>query len=372
MSAWVNAMTALPSANGPVQYDPPTIKYNDEETDHDSTDSDGAQLPQPQPQPQVEWYRPPKPDANTFKTQEAFLESLEPMNIEDVGEGNRKCPICWKPFGEAPDPGFDNSEVPVQLRCKHIFGYKCLNSVFAVRKSYSITLQPLQFSPGTMGSLLGEMLLKCHQVYIAKSRSEAEMFENLLEIQGHHPGEQSYFGVHWSALIDVVLSQDSDLLNITFMENAVIMDHYTKKPLNDVAKLGSTSPQYLNGSSPLQYGHGTGMSSMSSTLGSPPTLQSKTLNFGSHLPGAPQASHPDSWQVALANETNLDKLTALQKKFNDTKNPKVGKLFEQKVDALKMQADREEQLKQRAQSMRGTYISSAESASWGFVFTWPK
>jgi hypothetical protein len=57
-------------------------------------------------------YAPPQPDADTFATQQAFLDYLIPVPIESVDEGSKKCPICWKPYGEAADPGFDNSEQP--------------------------------------------------------------------------------------------------------------------------------------------------------------------------------------------------------------------------------------------------------------------
>jgi hypothetical protein len=405
MSAPVSAAPALPSADDPVQQDWSPVEHEMAEvndTDNDSTDSSDAQLPQPQSQAYVKRYSPPKADANTFETQEAFLESLEPMKIEDVEEDNRKCPICWKLFGEDPDPGFDNSEVPVQLRCKHIFGDKCLNSVFAVRKGCGITLQPLQFSPGRKGCLLGEMLLRYHQQHGSNFRSEVEMFENLLQHQRHHSGEQRYFDVYWAGIIHMILHQHPNLLNITFMENAVIMDHYVKNPPKNTVKPEPIPPQYLNGPYPPQNIYGTGMSlTLAGTPSYPVTHISSTVqphttpsgashqaalqsnihthhnasslppSFGYNLP--PQTPHPESWHVALANETNLDKLTALQKQFSHTKNAAVGTLFGQKVNALKLQAAKEEQFRKEEQIVRGTYISSyVDSEGGGFVATCPR
>ncbi|CAN9214198.1 unnamed protein product [Alternaria alternata] len=100
-------------------------------------------------------YAPPQPDADTFATQQAFLDYLMPVPIESVDEDSKKCPICWKPYGEAADPGYDNSEQPVRLKCRHTFGNKCMLTTFAVPGTSTITLEPLAFGPGSRGYQLG-------------------------------------------------------------------------------------------------------------------------------------------------------------------------------------------------------------------------
>lgn len=81
-----------------------------------------------------------------------------PVPIESVEEDSKKCPICWKPYGEAADPGFDNSEQPVGLKCGHMFGNKCMLTAFAVPGTSTITLEPLAFVPGSRGYQLGQRL----------------------------------------------------------------------------------------------------------------------------------------------------------------------------------------------------------------------
>ena len=103
-------------------------------------------------------YAPPQPDADTFATQQAFLDNLMPVPIESVEEDSKKCPVCWKPYGEAADPGFDNSEQPVRLKCRHTFGNKCMLATFAVPGTLIVTLEPLAFGPGSRGYELGQRL----------------------------------------------------------------------------------------------------------------------------------------------------------------------------------------------------------------------
>ncbi|CAN9343007.1 unnamed protein product [Alternaria alternata] len=112
-------------------------------------------------------YAPPQPDADTFATQQAFLDYLMPVPIESVDEDSKKCPICWKPYGEAADPGYDNSEQPVRLKCRHTFGNKCMLTTFAVPGTSTITLEPLAFGPGSRGYQLGQRL----HSYLRESRA---------------------------------------------------------------------------------------------------------------------------------------------------------------------------------------------------------
>ena len=90
-----------------------------------------------------------------------------PVPIESVDEDSKKCPICWKPYGEAADPGFDNSEQPVRLECRHTFGNKCMLATFAIPGTSIITLEPLAFGPGSRGYQLGQRL----HSYLRESRA---------------------------------------------------------------------------------------------------------------------------------------------------------------------------------------------------------
>ncbi|KAL1796166.1 hypothetical protein ACET3X_004706 [Alternaria dauci] len=108
--------------------------------------------------PQKAHYVPPRPDADTFADQQAFLDSLASISIDSVGEDSKKCPTCWKPYGEEADPGYDNSEQPVRLKCRHVFGDKCLRDTFGLPTTSTVTLEPLAFGPGSRGRQLGQRL----------------------------------------------------------------------------------------------------------------------------------------------------------------------------------------------------------------------
>lgn len=98
-------------------------------------------------------YTPPMPDENTFDTQEEFVKSLVPVPISSIPEVDRKCPHCWKRFGET-DPGYDNAEDPVKFRCGHAFGEKCMKEVFRLPIPVKVELHPLSFGSGSRGAKL--------------------------------------------------------------------------------------------------------------------------------------------------------------------------------------------------------------------------
>jgi hypothetical protein len=102
-------------------------------------------------------YRGPRADKDTFETQEEFLNSLETIPIESVE--HRRCPHCWKDYGES-DPGFDNAEAPVKLRCSHVFGEKCLRDLFGLPERVKVDMVPLSYAPGSNGADLGQRLSK--------------------------------------------------------------------------------------------------------------------------------------------------------------------------------------------------------------------
>ncbi|KAF2681221.1 hypothetical protein K458DRAFT_256135, partial [Lentithecium fluviatile CBS 122367] len=92
----------------------------------------------------------PQPDTNTFETQEEFLASLEPVPIETVDADHRRCPHCWKYYGES-DPDLDNAEVPVRLRCNHVLGDKCLQDLFGLPQPVRVNFKELSYEPGSKG-----------------------------------------------------------------------------------------------------------------------------------------------------------------------------------------------------------------------------
>ncbi|KAF2702750.1 hypothetical protein K504DRAFT_363199, partial [Pleomassaria siparia CBS 279.74] len=102
-------------------------------------------------------YSPPRPDADTFDSQEEFVNSLVSIPIAEVEEYNRKCPHCWKRYGES-DQGADNAENPVKFRCGHVFGEKCMKDVFRLPTAVKVDLCPISFESGSRGADLGARL----------------------------------------------------------------------------------------------------------------------------------------------------------------------------------------------------------------------
>jgi hypothetical protein len=182
-------------------------------------------------------YTPPQPDANTFATQEAFLESLAPVAMDSIDKNSARCPSCWKPYGEAADPGFDNSELPVRLRCNHVFGDKCLRATFALPGTASITLRPLAFSPGSRGRVLGQRL----HSYAQKQSSIGDegnvgVFTNMLAAE--REGLIASLGQLWYSIIKELRSRvlgGPAFHKVTLLDNAMILDR-------DIAKTDIPQP----------------------------------------------------------------------------------------------------------------------------------
>lgn len=328
-----------------------------------------AQL-QPQPQPKSKRYTPPKADANTFATQQAFLDSLQPMSIEEVDLDKRKCPICWKCFGEEPDPGFDNSELPVKLRCHHVFGHKCLADIFGIPASTHLKLQPLQYTPGKKGHLLGQKLAAYHTLHGAKFRNEFETFEHMLNTPHREKGPQ-VFGMYWWPIVLQILHSHRGLSQITLMENAVILDyepltankhqHTQSDPAIVSQHLSAASSSFeqtlldaadgydLHMESIAQNGNTTFMtwssSSSASSQPAPASAWGPTESFH------PVQADKTTWEEALTGETNLDKLKALQKQKENAVQSETAAA--QKLKALKAQAALEEARKQEVERAQG-------------------
>lgn len=333
-----------------------------------------------QPQPKSKRYTPPKADANTFPTQQAFLDSLHPMPLEEVDVDKRKCPICWKLFGEPPDPGFDNSEMPVELRCHHVFGHKCLADIFGIPASTSLQLQPLQYSLGKRGYLLGQKLAAYHTLHAAKFHDEFETFEHMLKNMRFERGPQELTSYWWVVLTQIIHSHRG-LGRITLMENAVILDYapVTAKTHQQTQPDPGIPPQFLPPASSLQQtllgtadsmsvqmdgvGHDGDMalmtwSSSSSTSSQPTPAQSYAHLSSIQSPGTTNdlvlidTGNSTTWEEALTGETNLDKLKALQKQKENAEQSQI--VAAQKLKELKAQkAAMEEARKQEAQRAHG-------------------
>jgi hypothetical protein len=176
-------------------------------------------------------YLPPQPDARTFQTQQEFLDSLTPIAIGSVDPNNRKCPICWKPFGEAADPGFDNTEEPVRLRCDHVFGNKCLIHTYALPGTSAVEIRPLTFSPKSRGTALGQKLHVYAEGYNVDSTSttKTEIFSKMVEESYRPEKGAQVFGDHWWPVIRQLQSGTHDLGGITLLDNAIILDRKRTK-----------------------------------------------------------------------------------------------------------------------------------------------
>ncbi|KAH3972243.1 hypothetical protein HBH61_001420 [Parastagonospora nodorum] len=173
---------------------------NNKKSEAFAIDHDSAYIAQPQPASRR--YSAPKADRDTFDSQQAFLDSLQPIEIEDVGEDEQKCPLCWKQFGEGPDPGHDNFERPVRLRCNHVYGDRCLADLFRLPETSRVKLHPLRFFPGDKGHLLGQILCNYRQSLGAKFRirNDVELFEKFLtsiEIPTGPPKPEDY----WNSIL---------------------------------------------------------------------------------------------------------------------------------------------------------------------------
>ncbi|KAF1828855.1 hypothetical protein BDW02DRAFT_651777 [Decorospora gaudefroyi] len=190
-------------------------------------------------------YVAPQPDKHTFATQQTFLESLTPIPVESVNEANRKCPICWKPYGEAPDPGFDNSEAPVKLQCDHVFGDKCLRHTFAIAGTSTIAIRPLTFCPNSRGVLLGEKLIGYALLNKQHHQNDVEMFSNMLE-ESYRPEQGStHFGDYWWPVIQQLQRGTHNMSGITLLDNAIILDRKPRKvPRTAVKEMPNLPPGY--------------------------------------------------------------------------------------------------------------------------------
>lgn len=335
---------------------PPKVTHDKDEVDDvcECDSCNGLQSPPPppssaNPKKKTKRYVPPQPDVNTFPSQEAFLESLSPIAIEQVDANSLKCPLCWKLYGEAPDPGFDNTEAPVALRCHHVFGDKCLKNTFGTPENSRTSLRPLLVTDAR-GKALGERL---HAFATSAHGEETEnytrVFSKMMEDSYAPRQGEELFGKYWWPIIRHLQQVGRNMYNVTFLNNAIIMDYPPMKlqkhtPVYNAIQAGSLTPTSTDMNQPLTQAiqsSGSAQASLSTptpyytvvTLDILPSMvapaQAVPLpSFGQFVAAAGPSG---TWEEALAEETNLDKLTALQKQAQTAYN---GSSKAQKSQAL--------------------------------------
>jgi hypothetical protein len=408
----MDAMSEIDAASVPSPAGEHTDS-NSTQTDDDMTDAEEQEEhhtpPQTQPQPfyvppmqsKGKRYIPPKPDANTFATQQEFLDSLQPIELEQVDEDKRKCPVCWKKFGEDPDPGFDNSELPVRLKCNHLFGHKCLSSLFRLPETARISLEPFSVFPGTRGYLLGEKLLSYRQKHGSDRRDDVEVFQDMIKDSAHRKAGLEIFGQYWLPIIvDIMHTTGSygEMSGITFMENAVMLDfnipkhpgtfgdefHHLLSDSENDPQFGDPILDYAEGPWPMTalpplppplplptepeqftpvvssgsssvFEQSTAVASSSATEQSTVVASSSAIEQPTSVessPGKLESDSDETWQTALAKETNPDKLSALMKQ--EAGKPGFSEI-KAKYKALKGQAKQQKIYQERERRIAGMY-----------------
>jgi hypothetical protein len=169
-------------------------------------------------------YVTPTPSPEPLEFQDTFLSSLKPVDIESIDKDSRKCGICWKPYGEAPDPGQDNSEQPVRLQCSHTFGNKCLKALFAKVPNFEVELRELRFdNPTSRACKLGAKLeaLLCN----APEDTHESIIFNALKMNVDRSKGAEVFGGYWFVIFAYLKNSIAlDVSCITLMDNAVVLD----------------------------------------------------------------------------------------------------------------------------------------------------
>jgi hypothetical protein len=182
--------------------------------------------------------RRPSPEPLDF--QDTFLSSLKPVDIESIDKDSRKCGICWKTYGEAPDPGQDNSEQPVRLQCSHAFGNKCLKALFAKVPNFEVELRPLSFdNPTSRACKLGKKLEAL--LGNAPEDSHESTIFNALKMNVDRSKGEEVFGGYWFIIFAHLKNSIAlDVSCITLMDNAVVLD-----PMPNESKKGPRNANFL-------------------------------------------------------------------------------------------------------------------------------
>jgi hypothetical protein len=182
--------------------------------------------------------RHPSPEPLDF--QDKFLSSLKTIDIESIDKNSRKCGVCWKIYGEAPDPGQDNSEQPVRLQCSHAFGDKCLKGLFAEQPKFKLELRALCFDdPTSRACELGRKL----EILLGNAPEDTHQSTifNALKMTVDQSKGVEVFGFYWWVIIaHLKTSIALELSCITLMENAVVLD-----PIPKESKKGPTDANLL-------------------------------------------------------------------------------------------------------------------------------
>ncbi|KAL6703073.1 hypothetical protein ACN47E_010210 [Coniothyrium glycines] len=272
-------------------------------------------------------YNPPRADKDTFETQQEFLDSLQTVPLHEVIEHDPKCVICRKPYDEPPDPGFNNSEEPVRLRCGHAFGNKCLASVFALPTETTVNLKPLSFGPMSRGADLGKRLRAYVNEYAKDYGDMFQAMQNLVDESATTRATRLILGEHWCEALTHARDTSRELATITIMENAIVLDHtpLTRKKHNSEAfeviqphqstasaNLTSTLYEQIWAIDGLSTVPGANIPQILSTQGTLNTNWKESLLQCSQLDDEDQKVMSQQWGQFLSQKTNLDKLVALK------------------------------------------------------------
>jgi hypothetical protein len=180
------------------------------------------------------------PSPEPLDSQDTFLSSLKPVDIESIDKDSRKCGVCWKTYGEAPDPGQDNSEQPVRLQCSHAFGNKCLKALFAKVPNFEVELRELRFDNATSRACkLGEKL-EALLGNAPEDTHESIIFNALKMNVDRSKGAKVFGGYWWVIFAHLKNSIALDLSCITLMDNAVVLD-----PMPNESKKGPRDANFM-------------------------------------------------------------------------------------------------------------------------------
>jgi hypothetical protein len=218
----------------------------------------------------------------------------------------------------------------------------------------------LSFAPDGKGRLLAEKLVEYFKKHESKLNNETEIFDQMLQESCQPCGGIPIFGKHWWPLVNEVIGSLVELAQVTLLENAIIIDYKLPKGKNPKAHSYDIGEEHLTasstglddtlanlasvdnslvmlktdfGKSSIAVSWGSSSASAPAPAPAPTPTAAPNLIMPSPMSSLPQeldAEHsaasgsalnpktPDiskTWQMALANQTNLDKLSGLQKKM---------------------------------------------------------
>ncbi|KAF2641756.1 hypothetical protein P280DRAFT_284139 [Massarina eburnea CBS 473.64] len=220
-------------------------------------------------------YRAPRADADTFPTQQEFLDSLQTVPVESVPESDRKCGYCWRDYGQPSSPDEDDAEQPVRFRCGHFEGENCMkNILFAIPKMTRFDLAKLSFEPGSrIEELMGDLHFylerdkTCKPTARKSLGSDSQIMDRLLGDISTVPPRFVLNG-DWQRLMTEALVPRDHIFHVQILQNGFVFDiaspNTSKAPLK--APLPSASAQTTFGAL------GTETTPTTLTSGIPPPL----------------------------------------------------------------------------------------------------